>query len=83
MTKFIYFLFSRADQRGIEISTIWCRFSLNSYSLARYCFNCSIKIPDDRTITLFSIVAEQALDEISSGLRRQNALFQRPNTCFK
>ena len=31
VTKFIYWF-----SRGIEISTISCRFSLNSYSLARY-----------------------------------------------
>ena len=32
-TKFMY-RFSDADQRGVEISTILCIFSLNSYSLA-------------------------------------------------
>ena len=41
----IYLLIFLADQRGIEISTISCRFSLNSYSLARYFVNFSIKGP--------------------------------------
>ena len=48
VTKFIYWF-----SRGIEISTISCRFSLNSYSLARYFVNFSSKVPDYRTITLF------------------------------
>ena len=49
VTKFIYWF-----SRGIEISTISCRFSLKSYSLARYFVNFSFKVPDYRTITLFS-----------------------------
>ena len=37
----------------IGFLTISCRFSLNSYSLARHFVNFSFKVPDYRTIMLF------------------------------